>query len=117
MGIKNVVYHGKMVIVTDYRGLKEAEQLKALEQLAQIGKMSSTSIPFLNNFEGTSIGSEYVNQVKALGKECQDRKNRQALLGITGLKSILLQAYITLSGQKEIKTFDNEIEAMNWLVS
>jgi hypothetical protein len=117
MGIKNVVHNGKVVIVTDFRGLKESEQIRALEQLTQIMQKSSTSIPFLNNFEGANLGSEFVNRVQALSRECQPKINRQALFGITGLKNILLKAYIAFSGSKEIKAFDNETEAMDWLVS
>lgn len=116
MSIKNIVHNGKMVIVTNYRGLKEAEQLRALEQLTQIAEMSSTSVPFLNNFKGTSVGSEYMNRVRAMGKAYQPGKNRQAILGVTGLKKILLQAYLAFSGAREIKAFDNETKAMDWLV-
>jgi hypothetical protein len=103
------------VIVTDYRGLKEAEQLKTLEQLTQIANMSSTSVPFLNIFEGTRIGPEYMHRVQTLGKDCQPKTKRQTF-GITDLKNIFIKAYIAISSAKEIRTFDNENEAMDWLV-
>ena len=117
MSIKNVLHNRKMIVVTDYRGLKGAEQIKTLEQLAQIAKMSPTSVPFLSNFEGANIGPEYVNRVKALGRGHQTNTNRQALLGIKGLKNLLLKSYIALTGAKEIKAFDTETEAMDWLAS
>ena len=72
-------------------------------------------MPILSNFDGVPVGTEFMNKVKPWGKELQPKIKRQALLGVTGLKNILLQGYILFTGEKEIKTFDSEAEALDYL--
>jgi hypothetical protein len=118
MSVKTIMYKGKTIVFADYRGLlKPEQQLQTLDQLGQLLKMSSTGTYLLSNFEDISIGTEFMNRAKDLGKEHQAKLKRQAYLGVTGLKNILLQGFLTFSGTKEAKTFDNETIAKDWLVS
>lgn len=118
MGIKRIAYKGQQVLVADYRGLAKAEQsLQCLEELGQTVRASSTKELILSNYEGVSIGPEFMTRVKALGKEFQPKIKRQAVLGVTGLKNVLLQGYISFTGEKDIKAFNSEAEALDWLVS
>jgi len=117
MGVKKVVQKGQTILVADYRGLQKADQqIQVLEEVTKILKSSPTKMPILSNFEGAAVGSEFMNKVKPWGKDMQPKIKRQALLGITGLKSILLQGYILFTGEKEIKAFDTEAEAMDYLL-
>ena len=118
MGVKMIVHKGRTIVFTDYRGLTKTEQqVQLLEELIKTLKMSSTSLSILSNFEGISIGPEFMNRGKAMGKEYETKIKRQAFLGVTGLKKILFQSFVTFTGAKEIKSFDSETEAMDWLVS
>ena len=118
MSVKQVDYKGKKIIYVDYRGLTKIEQhIQNVEELNQAVKESKTPVLILSNFESVSVGSEYMNRVKEAGKENQSKIKAQAVLGVTGLKNILLQGYITFTGEKNMKTFDSETEAMDWLVS
>jgi hypothetical protein len=116
MSVKKIVHKGQTILVADYRGLNNAEQqIQNLEELSKILKSSPSSLLILSNFDGVSIGSEYMNKVKPWGKDLQPKIKRQALLGITGLKNILLQGYIIFTGEKDIKAFNTEAEALEYL--
>jgi hypothetical protein len=117
MGVKKVVQKGQTILVADYHGLqKVSEQFQVLDEVTNILKSSPSKLAILSNFEGATVGTEFMNKVKPWGKEMQPKIKRQALLGITGLKGILLQGYILFTGEKEIKAFDTEAEAMNYLL-
>ena len=116
MSVKKIVHKGQTILVADYRGLNKAEQqIQNLEELSKVLKISSSSLPILSNYDGVAVGTEFMNRVKVLGKELKPKIKRQALLGITGVKNILLQGYILFTGEKEIKTFDTEAEALEYL--
>ena len=58
-----------------------------------------------------------MTRVQELGKVNYPNLGKQALLGVTGLKNILLQGFLTVTGTKDMKPFENEAEALEWLVS
>lgn len=118
MSIKQVEYKGKTILYLDYRGLNTfEEQVKIIEDVSKIVEKSPTPILSLANFEGISVGNEFMTRIKDWGKEYQPKIGRQAVLGISGLKNILFQGYLKFTGDKNTRAFDNETEAMDWLVS
>jgi hypothetical protein len=117
MAVKLVSHKGKPVISADYHGcLKVEQQFQVLEGISKILDQSNTRLPVLSNYEGVPIGSEYMARVKNSGKQFDSKLGRQALLGITGLKSILVTGYISFTGRSDIKVFASEAEALDWLV-
>jgi hypothetical protein len=52
-----------------------------------------------------------------VGKQYQQKIVRQAYIGITGLKNILLQGYGKFTSAKDLKSFEKEADALDWLVS
>lgn len=118
MSVKLIEHKGKKVLYADYRGLMTTEQqIQCLDELEQLQHKSAVSLPILSNFEGISIGAESIARTKEWGKRNELKIKRQALLGITGLKTILLRGYMAFTGQTNIKTFESEGEALDWLVS
>ena len=117
MGVKKIVHKGTTIVFTDYRGLATAEQqIQLLEELIATLKMSPTSLLILSNFEGIRIGPEFLDRGKAMGIEYQSKIKRQAFIGVTGIKKVIFQGFVTFTGAKEIRAFDSEAEAMDWLV-
>jgi hypothetical protein len=117
MSVKQIDYKGKTIIYVDYRGLLKIEQhLQNIDETTQMMKGIKPPVLMISNFEGVSVGNEFMSKVKGWGKEHQAVLGRQAVLGVTGLKSILFQGYLTFTGEKNMKAFDNEAEAKDWLV-
>lgn len=116
MGVTQVQHKGKTIVYIDYRGLKKTEeQIQVLIDLDDVIKTLKPPIITISNFEGISVGNDFMNKVKEWGKAHQDITGRQAVLGVTGLKSILFQGYLTFTGDKNMKAFDKESEALDWL--
>jgi len=92
--------------------------LKLLHETCEILKNSPERVPLLTSFENTTGTTEFMNEVKRLGKEVISLKTtKTALLGISGVKNVLVQGYIFFTGENKLKTFQTEKEALDWLVS
>jgi hypothetical protein len=118
MEVKWTEHKGKTMLYIDYRGaLEHRDSIDLLHKAVEIEKSSKGNLLIMQNFEGTYANDEYMAEVKRLGKEVKDKVSRNALVGISGFKKILLSAYIAISGEKSIKTFTTEEEAKEWLVS
>jgi hypothetical protein len=118
MGYSWKTYNGTRIFCCDYSGLNTEEMLKLLYETCEILKNSSEKVPLLTSFENTTGTTEFMNEVKRLGKEViADKTTKTALIGITGIKSVLVQGYTFFTGEKKLKTFPTEKEALDWLVS
>ena len=108
---------GKKYLWVDYRGLKtEADMIQLLEQYTEIVVSTPGKVMALADFTDTAVGSGYMNRVKTLGKEVYTAKvQKTALVGITGLKTILLKGYLAFTGDKNTRPFGTEAEALAWL--
>jgi hypothetical protein len=107
-------YKGKKILISDYSGLKAAEYVQAIEEtkwelLNQQDKapLSITDISDTFSTDATSAkGKELIAEVEGNGI-----KGKAALVGVTGVKRILVQAI------KKDVFFANSIEeAKEWLV-
>jgi hypothetical protein len=118
MSVNVVVHKGKRVLYGDFRGLRRNEQqIACLEELAAALEDAPVAELVVTNFEGSSLGPDFMKRVKELGKQHQAKMSRQAVLGISGLNEILFRGYLSFTGQKNIQPFESEAAAMDWLVS
>jgi len=118
MRISWKTYKAKQILYVDYSGLKTEEMIKLLNDSCDVLKKSSGGVLLLTNFENTTATTEYMNEVKRLGKDVITVKAaKTALLGIVGVKGVLVQGYAFFTGEKNLKAFSTEQDAMEWLVS
>ena len=76
---------------------------------------SPDKVLVLANVEGAAIST--LETIKRGGKgRIAPKVAKSALLGVTGLKDILLRAYNTFTGSSA-RSFSIEAEALDWLVS
>lgn len=120
MGVEWIEHRGVRVLRTDYRGCEsEDEMLALLEKQGQQIRLRSAKTLLLANFEGTSVGSRYMNEAKQRGTDSGDTMlEKMAILGVTGLKNILVDGFIAVTGMRDkVRSFDDEAQALDWLVS
>lgn len=120
MGAAWLDYNGTKILYIDYRRSKSEEELLQTLSLAEkMVRITSIEIeiPMLFNYDGVLLTIGFMNRLKELGQEVarSDRLNRQAVVGITGFKNILLQSYLLATGETRIKLFRTEYEALAWL--
>lgn len=90
--------------------------LKNLDEEIRFLEPSPTKVLSLANFTDSVISNEFMNKVNQAGKEIGNYKlGKTALLGMIGIKLVLLQAFLRFTGNKDTKTFDTEDAAINWL--
>jgi hypothetical protein len=111
-----IEYKGKKILYIDYRGLKGHQLVENIELVAKIEAESPTQVLSLLNVEGIFATQEYMERSRQLGKEVLARKTKKsAIVGITGVKAVLLDAYNTLTGGY-MRPFKTEDEAKEWLI-
>lgn len=119
MSISFIQHAGQSIMFADYRECpKEEQQLKLLEEVAiEIAKQTKP-IPLFVTYEGVTGGVKYMSRLKELGNTVfKDHMKCSAVLGITGLKKILFNGYNRATGAKNVKAFDTEAQALDWLVN
>ncbi len=121
MSVQWKEHQGKTYLSIDYRGCStQQDMIDTFEQ--QVTEMRAVSAAggrtlVLSNFEGTKVGSELLDRIKQAGKERgQQSLGKNAILGISGLKNILLKGFIAYTGLHNVKPFDDEAAALDWLV-
>ena len=122
MSVQWKEHQGKTYLSVDYRGCAtQQDMIDTFEH--QVTEMRAVSAAggkslVLSNFEGTKIGPDLMSRIKEVGKERgQQSLEKNAILGVTGVKGILLKGIIAYTGLRNIKPFDHEPEALDWLVA
>ena len=117
MPISWIDYKGKKILFIDMKGAKSEEMLTIIEEQKKIIDESSEPVLLLNDFRDTFASSEYMDRAKKYGKEQKDKIKKTALLGIQGIKKILVRTYIMFSNNENTKIFDNIEEAKEYLIN
>ena len=114
--IEIVTYKEKEIVRFDYRGLTEdGEFLEALSQGAKFLLDLGRPTLQLTNIEGLFFTPPIMKKIDEAGKRIEHLVIKDAIVGVTGVKRILFQAYNAVVGGKA-KAFDTEEEALEWLV-
>lgn len=120
MGVEWREHRGRKYLHVDYTTChSEAEMLETYEQQAKLMAVQPRKTLVLSDLTGSSVGSAYMERVKAGGSERgQQLLEKAAFVGVGGLKAILLNGYITVTGLGDkVRGFDTEAEALDWLVA
>jgi hypothetical protein len=117
--IRWIESNGKKILYSDYSGLNTTEELTAvLDGAVKMVKSSPTKVLSLVNFKNSKLNNEFMGKIKKAGEEVLDKgAEKTAVVGVTGLQSILYKAYVSVTGSKTIKVFDNEEDAIAFLIS
>ena len=116
MTVELITYKGKPVIYADFRGITSLEQqIEHLDEMGRLIEVSISGISLLVNLTDVPVGLELMEEVKNRGKKRREKIIKQAMVGITGLKGILLDGYGRFTGVK-VKAFASETDALEWLV-
>ena len=110
-------HKGKKVLFSNYIGCKNAEEMiEVLHKEAETLRAQTIKVLVMADFSIFFPNDKYMDEVKKVGNAVLKAKiQKTATVGITGIKKILFKAYITFTGQKDVKIFDNQKEALDWL--
>jgi hypothetical protein len=120
-GAKLVEYKGKQIYYVDYSNIKTNEEFLSIikqtnafrEKVKAEGKHN---LLMLVDVTGSFIYGEVLEEIKKAGKNTREIISKQAVVGITGGKKILLKIVQTITNMS-FKVFDTVEEAQDWLIA
>ncbi|MBN2812841.1 MAG: hypothetical protein JXQ80_02125 [Bacteroidales bacterium] len=120
-GTSFIQYKGKEIYYVDYSNIKTNEEFLAIikqtnafrEKTKAEGKRN---LLMLVDITGSFVYGEVLEQIKKAGKLTKELTAREAVVGVTGGKKILLRIVQTFSNMS-LKIFDSVEDAKEWLIS
>jgi hypothetical protein len=120
-GAKFVEYKGKQIYYVDYSNIKTNDEFLAVikqtnafrEKVKAEGKRD---LLMLVDITGSFVYGEVLEEIKKAGKHTKEITAKEAVVGITGGKKILLKIVQAITNMN-LKVFDKVEDAQDWLVS
>ncbi|MEM9337873.1 MAG: hypothetical protein AAGA66_04040 [Bacteroidota bacterium] len=116
MFIQIIEYKEQPILYSDYTNCKAEELIEKLNEAAAYFRSHlSKPVLTLSDFSGSFGSKEFMSEAARLNKEIFDEKTiKGAVLGITGVKKILLDGYNTF-GKTKLKPFKSKQDALDYL--
>ena len=117
MPVTWIEHKGIKILYSDFSGLKKNEDLFiVLEDAVKNFTAAEGKVRHILNFTGASMTKEFMAKAKELGKQLPlNKTEKDAYVGIDGLKKVLLQAYLMITGEPA-NTFDTVEQALDWII-
>ncbi len=118
MGLEWITFRGKQILSCGYQEAKtEAEQVQLLEKQMKMIEQSPQPVLLLVDLRGMSMTPGGAQFSKDHLSASNQKIKRIALVGVTGLKKVVVDGIgRAVSGSKQ-EAFDTIDEAKAWLVS
>ncbi len=118
MRSKWIEHKGKKIFYQDFSALfynanAVKDELKAVQEI--VLKEPINSVLVLSNFKDTQIGADLISVLNEASAKTKKHVRKTAVLGVAGFKRTLGDMLTRLTGQ-QLKYFEYEEEAKNWLV-
>jgi hypothetical protein len=115
MKVSWIDYKGKRILFSDYQGLDNEEMIAQFKYETSI-ILKEKEVLYLGDFHNSTISPDFMKMLNETGKQTQSIIKKSAVVGITGLKSILMNSFNMISGVKA-KSFDEITKAKEYLVN
>jgi len=117
MPFSYIEHKGKKILFVDYTKCKSIdEMIKLLEDVRREYEKASDKFLALNDFTGSYGSNDFLNRASKYKDLFDSKTIKTAVLGITGIKKILLNGYNAFVKNKQIP-FNTKEEALEYLVS
>lgn len=118
MPVSTFVHQKKEIVYVDYtQCTSDQERYDVLQQTADLLIKHPGGALVLANFTGQYGRREFMNKAKDLEAKYGHNVDKRALIGIEGLKKVLLMGFNRFSKGKKSIPFDSREEALTYLVS
>jgi hypothetical protein len=112
-----ITHKGKKILSCDYQGAPTEEIIKSFKIANNTMFRSPVPLLVLSDFSDTEITGEAVRYLKnAESRQAAEKMKKSAVLGIDGVKRVLLNFYNAANGGKA-RAFGSREEALDWLVA
>ena len=115
--MKWLTHKGKDILYEDYTNLTGEQIARLVPAITKITEEKDyKDILLLLDFTNSFANKEATNAFGESGKVSKDRLKKTAVLGITGVKKVLLN-FVTRVSKVDARPFATEEEAKDYLVS
>jgi hypothetical protein len=120
-GASFLEYKGKQIYYVDYSNIKTSEEFLAVIKSTnafreKMKRDGMKDLLMLVNISGSFVYGDVLTEIKKAASLTKELIAKEAIVGITGSKKILLKILQSFS-KMDFKIFDTEEEAKEWLVS
>lgn len=117
MPVSIIEHRGKKILFTDFANIKDPKVLmETMYESDRMYQLYGDNVRHLLNFHNAMTSPEFFEKSKELGKKNIDKCLKDAFVGITALKSVLLKGYLLFTGgSRTAKVFDSVEKAKDWL--
>ena len=119
-GAQLIQYKKKEIYFIDYSNIKTSEEfLKTIKETGafreKVKSMGKKDLLILVDITDSYLNIEILDELKKAGRIIKDISMKEAIVGITGYKKILLQIIQTFTNL-HFNVFNTTEEAKNWLI-
>jgi len=118
MPVSYINHKGREILYIDLTESKsEQRSLELLEETKDAYLKANEKLLVLVNTQGAFVSTEVSSRMKEYSKlYFKDRAEKRVFVGVSGLKKIIMRAYMSIAGEN-IKLMDDLEEAKDYLVS
>lgn len=117
--VRYIPYKGRQILYIDYSNLKSSKEVcPVIAKLTEMVHSMSAKQLFLTDATDGSADKDTMAALKRVAQLCKERDvvEKECIVGIKGIKKVLLKAVNTFA-KSNIVMFDTQEEAMEWLVA
>ncbi|MEP1035091.1 hypothetical protein [Ekhidna sp.] len=116
MSVELITHNGKKIVYGDFKECNKKEKMiEKLYVVEQLMQRQPGTVLYLADLSNTHGSTEFMKAVKEVAKRTFDHKvEKAALIGIIGIKKVLLNGFNAVSKNKFVP-FDNEELALKFL--
>lgn len=113
--VQKIQYKGKEIIYVNHSRSTIDEMLDTTKQTEELMLTENKRHLLLINISDAFATTKFMVAAKNFGKNTQHLTDKSAIVGISGVKALLLRSYNSVAGAK-LKAFETEEEAKEYLV-
>jgi len=110
-----IEHQGKKILFNDFKNLAEPAALAQLDEEVALLERTPEKVRMLVDLSGAPIMTGFLAKARTLAPRIEKRLDKQAVLGITGVKSMLLAGFNVISSGVPLKPFGSEAAAKDYL--
>jgi hypothetical protein len=119
-GARFINHKGKEIYYVDYSNIKSNEEfLKIIKKTnafrESVKAAGKRNLLMLVDFTGSYVYGDVLDELKKSGKFTKELTKKEAIVGVTGAKKVLLQVAQAFTGM-QFHVFNTVDEAKEWLV-
>ncbi len=116
--VQQLTYNGKQVFYMDFSGIKSENEIVALinECKTHIRSKTPKSVYSLTNIRDMHFSGSIKDHFSDFVKGNKDYIKASAVIGVDGLKQIVFNGLMKLTG-RDLRSFNDKESALEWLVS